>query len=68
MSAVLVGKIYAFLVRAPSCPEMPLCNWYVFAGYGFVIGAISLPVLVIWRLRRADERSDQAAGDTLNRG
>jgi hypothetical protein len=68
MIAVLIGTIVAFLTRAPKCSGVPLCNWYVFAGYGALIGAISLPVLALWRLRRADARSDQAAGDTSNRG
>jgi hypothetical protein len=72
MTAVLLGKIYAFLTRAPSCAEVPLCNWYVFAGYGALIGAVTLPVLAIMRLRRADVRSDRVAsapsGSTSNRG
>lgn len=72
MSAVLFGKMYAFLTRAPSCSEVPLCDWYVFAGYGALIGALSLPVLAIMRLRRTDSASDRAAretsGDTSKRG
>ncbi|MEO7522007.1 MAG: hypothetical protein ABIW79_09340 [Gemmatimonas sp.] len=68
MTAVLIGKMVSFLTRAPSCDGVPLCNWYVFAGYGAAIGALTLPVLAIWRLRRADERSDSAAADTSNRG
>lgn len=68
MTAVLIGKVASFFMRAPSCEGVPLCNWYVFAGYGAVIGAVTLPVLAIWRLRRADARSDAAAGDITNRG
>ena len=68
MTGVLIGKIVAFFMRAPSCEGIPLCNWYVFAGYGAVIGAVTLPVLAFWRLRRADQRSDRAASDTSNRG
>lgn len=72
MTAVLLGKFYAGLTRAPQCSEMPLCNWYEFAGWGGLIGAVTLPILVLWRLRRADAKSDRAAStslsDTSNRG
>ena len=71
MTAVLLGKFYAAFSRAPSCQDMPLCNWYTWALYGGIFGAVTLPVLVIMRLRRADERSDRDAGDTSdtsNRG
>lgn len=64
MTAVLLGKFYAAFTRAPACSEMPLCNWYEWAAWGGILGAVSLPVLVIMRLRRADEKSDRAAGDT----
>jgi len=64
MTAVLLGKFYASFTRAPQCSEMPLCNWYEFAGWGGLIGAITLPTLVLWRLRRADDRSDRDAGET----
>ena len=68
MTGVLIGKMAGFFLRAPSCEGVPLCNWYVFAGYGALIGALTLPVLAIWRLRRADQRVDSAASDTSNRG
>jgi hypothetical protein len=68
MTAVLVGKMVGFFVRAPKCPDVPLCNWYVFAMWGAIAGAITLPVLAIWRLRRADRRSDAAVSDPSNRG
>lgn len=68
MTAVLLGKFYAAFTRAPACSEMPLCDWPQFALGGFILGAVTLPVLVIRRLRRADERSDREAGDTSNRG
>ncbi len=64
MTAVLLGMFYAALTRAPKCQDMPLCNWYTWALWGGIAGAITLPVLVITRLRRADEKSDRKAGDT----
>ncbi|MGV3707744.1 MAG: hypothetical protein ACO1Q7_02815 [Gemmatimonas sp.] len=71
MSAVLLGKLYAGFTRAPSCMDMPLCNWYEWAGWGGLLGAVTLPVLVIMRLRQQDAKSDRAASDpsdTSNRG
>ncbi len=71
MTAVLLGKFYSAFTRAPTCLDMPMCDWPRFALGGFIIGAVSLPVLVIMRLRRQDEKSDRAANDfsdTSNRG
>ena len=58
MVAVLIGKVVEGLRRAPSCEGLPLCNWNVYAAVGAVIGAISLPVLVLTRLRRRDVRQE----------
>ncbi len=50
MVAVLLGRIVAGLRKAPSCEGLPLCDWYVYVGIGGVIGAITLPALVLRRL------------------
>lgn len=50
MVAVLIGKIVEGMRRAPSCDGLPICNWYVYAGIGALIGAVTLPVLVLRRL------------------
>ena len=71
MTAVLLGKFYSAFTRAPTCLDMPMCDWPRFALGGFIIGAVSLPVLVIMRLRRQDEKSDRVtndSSDTSNRG
>ncbi len=52
MVAVLVGRIGAALTKAPSCEGLPICNWYVYAGVGALLGALSLPVLVLRRISR----------------
>jgi hypothetical protein len=52
MVAVLLGRMIEMLRRSPSCEGLPVCNWYVYVGIGGVIGALSLPVLVLSRLRR----------------
>lgn len=50
MVAVLLGRIVAGLRQAPSCEGLPLCDWWVYVGVGGLIGAISLPILVLRRL------------------
>lgn len=67
MIAVLLGKLVGFFTRAPRCPDVPMCNWYQFAGWGALVGAISLPLLAFWRLRRVDA-SEGAADPNSNRG
>ena len=62
MIAVLVSKIVAFFMKAPSCPEIPTCNWHVYAGVGALLGGLSLPALVIRRLMQP------APPDNNNRG
>jgi len=52
MVGVLVGKIVEGVKRSPSCEGLPICNWYVYAGIGAVVGLVSLPALVLVRLRR----------------
>ncbi|HJP60828.1 MAG TPA: hypothetical protein VJ865_12550 [Gemmatimonadaceae bacterium] len=55
MIAVLVGK---FVGSAQGCkpPEgLPACNWWVYAGIGAVIGALSLPFLALRRLNKPVE-------------
>jgi len=52
MIAVFVAK---FVGGAQGCqpPEgLPACNWWVYAGIGAVIGALSLPFLALRRLNR----------------
>lgn len=52
MVGVLLGKAIEAARRAPSCEGLPTCNWYWYAGVGALVGALSLPSLVFWRLRR----------------
>ena len=57
MIAVLVGRIVEGLRGTPACEGVPICNWYVYVGWGGLLGALSLPALVLWRLRRPHDRS-----------
>ena len=58
MVAVLIGKIVEGIRGAPTCEGLPLCNWNVYAGVGAVVGAVTLPLLALARLRRRDVRRD----------
>jgi MFS family permease len=54
MVAVLIGRLVEGVRRSPSCEGLPICNWYVYWWVGAVLGAVSLPILVLRRLRRRD--------------
>ncbi len=52
MIAVALGMAIEGLRRSPRCEGLPVCNWYVYVVIGALVGAVSLPVLVLNRLRR----------------
>ncbi|MBM4194633.1 MAG: hypothetical protein FJ202_09690 [Gemmatimonadetes bacterium] len=52
MIGVLVAKGVAFLTRAPSCPGIPTCDWYIYWGAAAAFGAVSLPWLVVRAMSR----------------
>jgi uncharacterized membrane protein YdcZ (DUF606 family) len=56
MVAVLIGRIVEGLRRSPSCEGLPICDWTSYALVGGVLGAVTLPVLALRRLRRRDVR------------
>ena len=56
MVGALVSKYVAFFARAPECEGVPACDWHVYAGSGALVGAVTLFVLVMWRLRRRARR------------
>jgi len=65
MIAVLVAKVVGDLAHCvPVDPELPACNWHRFAGVGGLLGAVSLPLLVYWRLRTSRSgRRDEGSRD-----
>ena len=63
MLGVAVGKAVGFFTRCTPEPGLPACNWWVFAGYGAALGAVTLPMFALWRLRRADRAADAASND-----
>lgn len=52
MIGVLIGKVVGS-ARGCAPPEgLPACDWWYFAGAGMIVGATTLPILVLRRLRR----------------
>jgi hypothetical protein len=54
MVAVLVAKIVGAIQGCSAGEHGQPCNWHVYALVGAVIGAISLPIFALRRLRRGD--------------
>jgi hypothetical protein len=52
MFAVLIARLYSWVSGCQYVAELPACNWEKFAAVGGVIGAVTLPTLVIRRLRQ----------------
>ena len=61
MVAVLISKFVSFVTKAPACDGIPACNWHIYALVGGGLGAVSLPLLVLWVLGKApkDDNSDR---------
>ena len=57
MSGGMIGVLVAYvvgLVTGCQPPQgLPACNWGEYAMAGWVIGGVSLPILVLSRLRRS---------------
>ena len=52
MIAVLVGKFVGSMQACRPPEGLPACNWWVYAGIGAVLGAVTLPVVALRRLSR----------------
>ena len=52
MVGVLVSKLVAWATKAPACQDIPACDWHIYAGWGALFGAVTLPLLVVRRLRQ----------------
>ena len=60
MIGVLVGKIIGVARHCASDAETGApCNWLMYAFIGAVLGAISLPSIALWRLRRSEPASNR---------
>jgi hypothetical protein len=54
MIAVLIAKIVGAIQGCPTGEHGAPCNWGAYVLVGFVVGAVSLPILALRRLRRGD--------------
>jgi hypothetical protein len=52
MIAVLVGKIVGNVRGCVPTEGLPACDWYYYAAVGMILGATTLPILVLRRLGR----------------
>ena len=52
MIAVMVAKFVGSMQGCKPPEGLPACNWWVYAGIGAVVGALTLPVLALRRLSR----------------
>ena len=55
MIGVFIAKMVGSIRGCNPGPELPACDWHVYAGIGMLIGVLTLPVLALNRLRRADK-------------
>ena len=53
MIAVLIGKFVGSMQGCRPAEGLPACNWWVYAGVGALVGALTLPVLALRRLNRS---------------
>ena len=61
MVGVLIGKFLGFLQRCQPTEGLPACEWHVFAGWGALVGLLTLPTLALWRVRQSHKAEDAAA-------
>ena len=59
MIGVLVAKIVGSFRGCKPEPELPACDWHVYAAIGMLIGILTLPVMALSRLRKGER---EAAG------
>jgi hypothetical protein len=51
MIAVLIAKIVTQVRGCTPIEGTPACDWHVYAGVGVIVGAITLPLISIMRLK-----------------
>ena len=59
MIAVLLAKIAGWARGCEPPSGLPACDWHIFMLAGAVIGMVTLPAGVIWRLRGKQKADDE---------
>ena len=57
MIAVFVAKIVGSARNCNPGPDLPACDWHVYAVIGMLIGAVTLPLFTLMKLRKGETRS-----------
>jgi len=57
MIGVLIAKTVGSIRNCEPPEGLPACDWHVYAGVGMLIGAITLPVMAIRRLRKGEREA-----------
>jgi hypothetical protein len=53
MMAVLMGKVVGAVRSCPADPETGApCDWFTYLVVGACVGAVLLPTVALWRMRR----------------
>ena len=60
MIAVLIAKFVGSMRNCQPAPDLPACDWHVYAAVGMLIGAVLLPAIVIRQIRKGEK----AAGNS----
>lgn len=58
MIGVLVGKVVGNVRGCVPIEGTPACDWYSFAAVGMILGAVTLPVLALRRLKAGRHHSE----------
>ena len=65
MIAILLAKFVGAVQRCPSEGETGApCNWFTFGVFGALVGAVVMPTMCIWLLRRGRRRERNLAEET----
>lgn len=51
MIGVMVAKIVGSIRGCQPAEGLPACDWHLYAGAGMLIGVITLPLLILRRMR-----------------
>lgn len=54
MIGVLVAKIVGSIRGCQPAEGLPACDWHLYAGAGMLLGVITLPLLIVRRMRQKD--------------
>lgn len=58
MIGVFVAKVVGSIRGCEPSEGLPACDWHIYAGIGMLLGVITLPLLILRRMRQkaGDER------------